>query len=226
MKNKNTIELVGHYGSDESHALSAWTSTSRELTEGKSQRIGKLLHMLAIDGHHTPFEKSSLHFLVTTDVATHIQLLKHRIGVSINAESARYKELKEDKCYIPEDWNDIQRDVSIPPYDLVDNNAELWSERLEKYTTLGNKLYHQCIADLEPVLGRKRAKESARFFKTYNSQITADVMFNFRSFVHFLKLRNKPDAQLEIQELSGTMLELVKSIDGNPFKLTLEAFEL
>ena len=222
----NSIELVGHYGGDQNHALSAWTSTSRELTEGKSQRIGKLLHMLARDGHHTPFEKSSLHFLVTTDIATHIQLLKHRIGVSINAESARYKELKEDKYYIPEDWNDIQRDVSVPPYDLVDNNAETWSERLEKYTTLGNKLYHQCLEDLTPVLGRKRAKESARFFKAYNSQITADVTFNFRSFVHFLKLRNKPDAQLEIQELSDIMLELVKNIDGNPFKLTLEAFEI
>jgi flavin-dependent thymidylate synthase len=236
MKNKNTIELVGHYGSDESHALSAWTSTSRELTDGKSQRIGKLLHMLAIDGHHTPFEKSSLHFLVTTDIATHIQLLKHRIGVSINAESARYKELKEDKYYLPQDWDGIN--INLDWDNVKDEHgfhlgvpfkcAEIkdWNDMLGWYTRLGNFLYHSAVKDLEPVLGRKRAKESARFFKTYNSQITADVMFNFRSFVHFLKLRNKPDAQLEIQELSGTMLELVKSIDGNPFKLTLEAFEL
>ena len=232
MKNKNTIELVGHYGSDESHALSAWTSTSRELTDGKSQRIGKLLHMLAIDGHHTPFEKSSLHFLVTTDIATHIQLLKHRIGVSINAESARYKELKEDKYYIPEDWNDIEVDYESELHPFGDyaidfsDAGDTWAGMLEWYAKLGNALYHRCLEQTQPVLGRKRAKESARFFKTYNSQITADVMFNFRSFVHFLKLRSKPDAQLEIQELSGTMLELVKSIDGNPFKLTLEAFEI
>ena len=215
----NTVELIGHYGGDEAHALSAWTSTSRELTEGKSQRIGKLLKMLASAGHHTPFEKSSLHFLVSTDIATHIQLLKHRIGVSINAESARYKELKEDKYYIPEDWNGIKPSHKGIP-------AKDWATQLAVYTDLGNELYHQCIADLEPVLGRKRAKESARFFKTYNSQITADVMFNFRSFIHFLNLRNKPDAQLEIQELSGIMLELVKNIEGNQFKLTLEAFDV
>ena len=219
----NTVELIGHYGGDEAHALSAWTSTSRELTEGKSQRIGKLLKMLASAGHHTPFEKSSLHFLVSTDIATHIQLLKHRIGVSINAESARYKELKEDKYYLPEDWKGIR---------ISDNGEALntpsddWHQRLAEYTEEGNRLYHACLADLEPVLGRKRAKESARFFKTYNSQITADVMFNFRSFIHFLNLRNKPDAQLEIQELSGIMLELVKNIQGNPFKLTLEAFDV
>lgn len=223
----NTVELIGYYGGDKSHALSAWTSTSRELDESKSQRIGKLLHMLASAGHHTPFEKSSLHFLVNTDIATHIQLLKHRIGVSINAESARYKELKEDKYFLPEDWGDITNSCDAGnTLSGFCKYSQSWTYWLEEYTKLGNELYHRCIEDLEPVLGRKRAKESARFFKSYNSQITADVMFNFRSFVHFLNLRNKPDAQLEIQELSGIMLELVKNLEGNPFKLTLEAFEL
>ena len=80
----NKVELIGIYGSDESHALSAWTSTSRELTEDKKSRIPKLLKMLAENGHETPFEKSSISFLVTTDIASHVHLLKHRIGVSIN----------------------------------------------------------------------------------------------------------------------------------------------
>ena len=93
----NKVELIGYYGSDTIHAQSAWTSTSRELTDEKLSRVDKLLTMLATEGHHTPFEKSSLHFLVTVEQATHIHLLKHRIGVSINGESARYKELKEDR---------------------------------------------------------------------------------------------------------------------------------
>jgi thymidylate synthase ThyX len=80
------------------------------------------------------------------------------------------------------------------------------------------------LEQLEPVLGRKRAKESARFFKTYNSQIQADVMFNWRSFHHFLEVRNKPDAQKEIRDIAAMMLELVKNIEGNPFKYTLDAF--
>ena len=82
---QNKVELIGYYGSDETHALSAWTSTSRDLTEDKKNRIPKLLKMLAENGHETPFEKSSIHFLVTSDIASHIHLLKHRIGVSINA---------------------------------------------------------------------------------------------------------------------------------------------
>jgi thymidylate synthase ThyX len=100
----NKVELIGCYGGDESHALSAWTSTNRDLTEDKKSRIDKLLKMLAENGHHTPFEKSYIHFLVTCDTASHIHLIKHRVGVSINAESARYKELKEDKYLVPEDW--------------------------------------------------------------------------------------------------------------------------
>jgi flavin-dependent thymidylate synthase len=218
---KNTVELLGYYGNDVAHASSAWTSTSRDLSEEKINRIPKLLKMLATEGHHTPFEKSSLHFLVTVDQATHIHLLKHRIGVSINGESARYKELKEDKFYLPEDWGqhtETNAEV-LNKYNVYD-----WLTLLEQKTEEINYLYHQCLKDLTPVLGRKRAKESARFFKTFNSQITMDVMFNWRSFYHFQKLRNDEHAQKEVRELAQEMLELVKNIEENPFKYTIEAF--
>jgi len=226
-KTNNTVILLGHYGSDITHAQSAWTSTVRDLSEEKIQRIPALLKMLAENKHHSVFEKSSLHFLVDTDIASHIHLLKHRIGVSLNAESARYKELKEDKYYIPDDWKDIKvvNGVSSECYEdfVFAAEGEDWQKVIKRYTKLGNDLYHQCLKDLEPTLGRKRAKESARFFKTYNSQIQSDIMFNWRSFHHFLELRNKPDAQKEIRDISSMMLDLVKNIEGNPFKHTIEA---
>jgi len=204
----NKVELLGHYGSDLIHAQSAWTSTSRDLTEEKLGRVDKLLNMLASEGHHTPFEKSGLHFLVTVDQATHIHLLKHRIGVSINGESARYKELKEDKMYIPYDWSNT------------------WANKMRNFAEEGNKLYHECLEYFTPHLGRKRAKESARFFKTFNSQITMDIMFNWRSFYHFQQLRNSEHAQREVQRLAEEMLEQVKNIEGNPFEKTIKAFNL
>ena len=220
MQLPNSVELIGYYGSDEVIACSAWTSTSRDLTDDKKQRVGKLINMLWSEGHHTPFEKGVVHFLVNCDIASHIHLLKHRIGVSLNAESARYKELKEDKSYIPEDWKNIKAKYA---YDICYNDAS-WAVILRNYTDLGNTLYHDCLEDLTPVLGRKRAKESARFFKTYNSQIQADVMFNMRSFANFQKLRNSDSAQLEIREIAAKMLECVKNIEGQPFKHTLEAW--
>lgn len=234
---QNKVELLGYYGTDLVHAQSAWTSTSRDLSEEKLERVDKLLSMLAQEGHHTPFEKSSLHFLVTVDQATHIHLLKHRVGVSINGESARYKELKEDKMYLPEDWQGIKTSEELFIHDEDadgnDEGGELswkkgneWSSVLKDYTDIGNYLYHAALKDLTPVLGRKRAKESARFFKTFNSQITMDVMFNWRSFYHFLKLRNSEHAQKEVRELAQQMLQIVKEIPGNPFEKTIKAFEL
>lgn len=233
MQSQNTVELIGHYGSDEIIACSAWTSTSRELTDDKRQRVGDLINMLWSNRHETPFEKATVHFLMNTDIASHIHLLKHRIS-SLNAESARYKELKEDKHLLPQDWDGI--DVLLDWDNAKDEHgfrlgvpfkcAEIkdWNDMLGWYTRLGNFLYHSAVKDLEPHLGRKRAKESARFFKTYNSQIQADVMFNMRSFANFIKLRYSPHSQLEIREIAATMLDLVQNIDGNPFMHTIAAW--
>lgn len=202
----NTVELIGYYGSDEIIACSAWTSTSRDLTEEKRERVEGLINMLWSNGHETPFEKGIVHFLVNTDIATHVHLLKHRIS-SINAESARYKELKEDKYYIPSDW----------PIE--------WVEKLENYTSQGLKLYHQSIDELTKQYGmeRKRVKETARYFRGYNTQIEADIMFNMRSFANFLKLRDSEHAQKEIREVAQQMSQAVKSIESKPFKYTLKA---
>ena len=202
---KNSVELIGTYGGDEAHALSAWTSTSRDLSDDKRERIPRLLKMLADNGHETPFEKSTIHFLVITDVATHIHLLKHRVGVSVNAESARYKELREDKYLVPSDWDEEER------------------ERYVLHLEASLKLYHGALERLvSKGVSRKRAKESARLYLPYGNQITADVMFNFRSFSHFLRLRYSTHAQLEVRELAGKMLQLVA--ETGQFDRTLEAF--
>lgn len=217
----NKVKLLGHYGSDKIHASSAWTSTSRSLTDEKIKRIPNLLHMLASEGHHTPFEKSFLHFLVVVEQPSHIHLLKHRIGVSINGESARYKELKEDRFYIPIDWQ-LGSDDSFTENELL----SYWAKKLEEQSLITNELYHECLSDLSPIIGRKRAKESARFFKMLNSQIVMDVSFNWRSFAHFQSLRNKDNAQIEIKSIAEDMLQLVKDIKGNPFEHTIKAFNL
>lgn len=202
----NTVELQGVYGGDLEHALSAWTSTSRELTDEKRERIPGLLKYLAENEHHTPFEKSSLHFLVTCDTASHIHIIKHRIGVSVNAESARYKEHKEDKWYSPSDWPLMEQHV------------------LDEYCRRGFELYHRAVETLVNAHGfsRKRAKESARYFLPYASQLTLDVMFNFRSFMHFVGLRVDDHAQDEIHEIGQKMLDLVR--ETGQFEHSLKAF--
>lgn len=213
MKNQpNKVELIGFYGSDETIALSAWTSTSRDLSDEKQQRIPQLVRRLWLDGHETPFEKVQLHFLVTCDIASHIHLLKHRIS-SLNAESARYKELKDDKYYIPEDWN--------VKFCLTDT----WADRLIESTELSIQMYHEALEELTPILGRKRAKETARYFLPYNTQITSDVMFNLRSFANFFQLRSSENAQDEIRQIAWRMFNLAYNIEGQPLKSALQVIK-
>jgi thymidylate synthase (FAD) len=201
----NKVELVGTYGSDETHALSAWTSTSRDLNDEKKSRIPKLLKMLGDENHGTPFEKSAQHFLVTTEIPTHYQLLKHRIGVSINGESARYKELKDDKFYIPSDWDNDEQVLLI------------------RHCESSIRQYHECLARLVAKgVNKKRAKESARFYLPYANQLTADIQFNFRSFMHFGQLRFSEHAQKEIREIAQKML--IQVYETGKFNASLEAF--
>lgn len=201
----NKVILLGTYGGDLTHVASAWTSITREFDDDKLSRMPGLLKRLAQDGHHTPFEKSSLHFLVTAEIASHIHVIKHRIGVSVNTESARYKELKDDKYYLPVDWPQDEQD------------------RLEEFCKKSFEEYHACIERLVAQgFTRKRAKESARFYLPYANQLVFDVMFNFRSFMHFQGLRNKPDAQLEIREIAEEMLRLVD--ETGEFEYSLKAF--
>lgn len=200
----NTVELVGTYGGDEAHALSAWTSTHRELTDDKRSRLQAMLTTLAQAGHHTPFEKSVLHFLVRCDTASHIHIIKHRIGVSVNGESARYKELKADQFLVPSDW---------PACEQIE---------FKQWCDATYARYHLALSRLESATDRKRAKESARFYLPYANQLVLDVSFNFRSFMHFQGLRNSKKAQLEIQEIAAQMLSLVAAT--GQFDMSLKAF--
>lgn len=209
---ENKVELVGYYGGDVTHCNAAWTSTNKNLPPEKqeAERQQKLLNMLAKEGHHTPFERSLLHFSITADTATHIHILKHRT-VAANGESARYKEV-DDKYYIPDDWPDH---LAI---------------KLEQRSKKAFDDYHSAIAELEPIIGRKRAKESARYFLPYASQVKLDISMSWRAFSNFYNLRAEKSedgsaiAQEEINAIAEKMMQLIKDIDSNPFGKTIEAF--
>ena len=229
---KNKVELTNWMNGDKGIARAAWTSTQINIENKTEEQIEDLIvNKLWNNGsgkpHKTPFERGIVEFNITCEQASHIHLLKHRLA-NINGESARYKELKEDKFYLPEDWKGVKISKGDANEFFYDNNGDInsWYEVLEVYTNMGNKLYHDCLEDLTPILGRKRAKESARYFKTMNSQITLSVMMNMSCFHNFYTLRNDSAAQKEIQWIAEEMLNCIKNIPDNPFKYTIKAFQL
>jgi len=229
---KNKVELTNWMNGDKGIARAAWTSTQINIENKTEEQIedlivNKLWNNKSGKPHKTPFERGIVEFNITCDQASHIHLIKHRLA-NINGESARYKELKEDKFYLPDDWKGVEAKLNHLFYNENEfvQGFETWYQILEGYTQLGNKLYHQSLEELTPILGRKRAKESARYFKTMNSQITLSVMMNMSCFYNFYTLRADDGAQDEIHEIAEQMLQCIKEIEGNPFQYTLEAFGL
>ena len=189
---QNQVQLLSFSGGDESHAQAAWVSTSTDLTQHR-HRVPELLSFLATNDHGSPFEHSSFTFHIRSDLATHIQFLKHRAGVSINTESARYKELTNDSFYLPGDWPDEAK------------------HRAARHIEGCMCEYHKLVDELTPDIGRKRAKETARLLIPYAHQLSYVATFNFRSFMHFQKLRNSSHAQDEIATIADEMLELLRA---------------
>lgn len=193
------VELVAIHGDDITPAQAAWYSTAKELSTDKLARVPPMLRTLAEGdapehlAHSVPFEHTLLSFRVTSEIATHIHFLKHRIGVSISSQSARWMELKQDTYYIPDDWPNEYRDF--------------YKKNIDDCFVL----YHALIEGLQGSgMSRKRAKESARFVLPYATQIRYLVTFNFLSFIHFQNLRNTDHAQREIRLIAAEMLRLVR----------------
>lgn len=225
-EHQNSVELVDWYGGDKAIARAAWTSTQIDVNKKTKEEIedllvNKLWKNKSGKPHKTPFERALIEVNITCEQASHIHAIKHRLA-NINGESARYKELKEDKYYLPSDFELVETNAEI----LNKYNKYNWKDLLEEKTIELNYLYHQCLKDAVPILGRKRAKESARYFKTMNSQITLSVMMNMSCFHNFYTLRADTAAQKEIQWIANEMLTCIKNIEGNPFSATLKAFDL
>ncbi|NDG33011.1 hypothetical protein EB118_23460 [bacterium] len=186
----NKAILIGYYGGDKTHSLAAWSSTFLELelempleiedrvdviidyilsNSKRIRNIEQLLLFLAEQSHTSPFRFSTLHFVTTTEIATHIQFLKHSVALS------------------------------------AENADELVKAGMPKV----------------------RAKESARFFKMYNSQINSNKMMSFDGFVQIYKKRNLlSPSQREIADIVEQMLDEIKSIPSNPFEYSLKSFNL
>lgn len=207
------VELIAIFGDDVTPAEAAWYSTAKEVTDARLKRVPSLLQTLAQGDppeglpHSVPYEHTLISFRITSEIATHIHVLKHRIGVSVSSQSQRYMELREDMFYVPEDWpEDMKFTYRVVMHGLFDR-------------------YHAAIEQLvQNGFDRKRAKESARFYLPYATQIRYRVTFNFLSFVHFLNLRNTEHAQDEIHAIAGEMLRLVR--ETGRFENSLKAWNI
>ena len=94
------VASMDYMGDDASIIRSARVSLASEMEERTMEQDRKLMKYLLTHHHMSPFEHTAMTFRIRCPIFVDRQLVRHRIGVSKNEESARYTTVKEE-FYVP-----------------------------------------------------------------------------------------------------------------------------
>jgi thymidylate synthase (FAD) len=212
------VELQSFFGDDKSIADSAWTSSLdyQKKKTRSDEDVKRIVKMLAENKHSTPFESVVFRFWMRVPIQTDRQHMSHRLQ-STSGMSGRYRTMPSDFLQVPDDVKTImskaQKSDLEKEYETICEHANwFYNDMLtdlkvdEKAGTISNSEY-------------KRAREFFRGVLPQNNMTERVFIINLRSFANYMKLRNSPHAQPEIQEVAKQMLEAVKKANVCPIAL-------
>lgn len=214
---ENRVELLGVFGNDNSICNAARVSYNKESSNYTEEQNAKLIKYLVEHKHTSVFRHAQLQFRVTCPIYVARQLEKHQVGMSLNSISGRYVDFSDSYTTIKE-WRKQSKSSKQGSEGVVEDQA--YCTEIEK------QAIDFCKISYNQLLRKGVSKEQARSILPLSLNTTFIWTGSFLSFVHLFNLRLKPDAQQETRELVAEILEAVKNIEGNPFKHTIEAFNL
>jgi thymidylate synthase (FAD) len=209
-------ELLSHFGDDLMVVNAARVSygKSKGLLDEKDSR---LIRFLVDHGHTSPFRHPQLQFRIQCPIFVERQLFKHQVGLTANSISGRYVDFS-DEYWVPEQ-------LRLQSKDSKQGSAEDLNYRDNShFKTRISGAIAQCKELYDDMVVAGIAKEQCRMVLPLCLETQFIWTGSLAAFLHLWKLRLKPDTQKETRDVAQMMLSLVKGIDGNPFKLTMEAF--
>ena len=218
------VELQEWMGSDRSIANAAWTS-SFDKTKRDSrteEQVYNIVHKLANEGHATPFESVVFRFWIRHPIFVDRQHMTHRIA-SHNGLSGRYRTMPTDYYDLPDDVMTIldkASNAANPCQNLEWNMFDAYYASCE--TAVNNyKLSIEQLKSAEKSLlitndEFKRAREILRGQLPTAGFTERTTIFNLRSFANYQRLRNKSNAQYEIQHVAKLKLDAVEQANICP----------
>lgn len=172
------------------------------------QKCGEWIvdQLLANDrGHYGPLEHPSITFSVSGFVhSVIVQARTHRIGTSWDVQSQRYTGKRVVK--VAKGELDIEDVFYVRPEGFYTNRKGKkyeWTEE-HRQRKLG-RILSECEEYAE-YYGQGMCEEHIRDYLPQAIRQNFVVSFNLRSVLHFLDLRAKLDAQLEIQALCDSFI--------------------
>lgn len=207
------VRLVDYMGSDQRICEAARVSY-RSPSKGPEQDK-KLINYLWANQHTSPFEQCILTFNVKMPIFVMRQHIRHRTQ-SVNEVSGRYTVLP-DEFYVPtrfrrQDAKNKQSSQIIE--DWPDSKHE---EIARKITDLCNNAF----ALYRGLLDAGVAREQARIVLPFNVYTEFYCTWNLRNLLHYIDLRENPDAQYEIQVYALAFKRFCEKL----FPMTMAAYE-
>lgn len=219
------VELQAWLGDDRQIANSAWTSSlEKEKKDSRTDSdVKRIVNMLADSKHSVPFESVVFRFWIRMPIAIDRQFMSHRIQ-SASGMSGRYRTMPSEFLKIPNDIHTIFHKVPF-------NSSYYITMEYNRLCQETNEFYNRVLTDYkalekEGVISNNEYKRIREFFRgalPQHNMTERTTIMNLRSFANFIKLRLKPDAQPEIQEVARQMLEAVRN--SNVCPIALEALE-
>jgi thymidylate synthase (FAD) len=209
-----TVELVKHSAADSDVVWAARVSTAGEQSVDElhkdPERSQGLINYLMRDRHGSPFEHSSMTFLIIAPIFVFREFHRHRAGWSYNEESARYRELAP-VFYIPAADRKLIQQGRPGKYHFVAGTADQC--QLTESTMC--EAYRHSYEMYQRMLSNGIAREVARAVLPVGIYSSMYATCNARSLMHFLSLRTTSELasvpsfpQREIEMVAEQMEDL------------------
>ena len=184
-----TVELVKASASDNDVLWAARVSTKGEQSLDEvgadPARSGGLINYLMRDRHGSPFEHSSMTFLVSAPIFVFREFMRHRVW-SYNEESGRYRKL-DPVFYVPGPDRKLVQEGKPGKYVFVSGTDE-------QHKTVDETVRRSCAASYAAyleMLDAGIAREVARTVLPVGIYSSMYATCNARALMHFLSLRTK-----------------------------------
>lgn len=214
---KGELTLVDFMGGDLSVVQGARISNGAAMPDWRGAPDEKLIRFLADNGHMSPFEHAVFKFYVKCPIFVAREWQRHRT-FSYNERSGRYKEF-DPEFYVPEharvpDPNNKQSSIEVG--DLESNEAlghhpPILGVPVKDImdANIRDSQYNAWVT-YQTLLNSGVARELARIVLPLSLYTEFIVTGNFRNWMHFLELRNTPEAQYEIMVYAQEIAKVLK----------------
>lgn len=212
------VELINHFGDDLMVVNAARVSygKNKDILDEKDE---KLIKFLVDHGHTSPFRHPQLQFRIQCPIFVERQLFKHQVGLSANSISGRYVDFS-DEYWTPEKLRYQSKDSKQgSAEDIPEDKNQYFLDRIYFLINSCKNLYKEMES-------YGVSKEQCRVILPLCLETQFIWTGSLAAFLHLWKLRLKSDTQKETRDVAQLMLDQVKLLPNNPFRLTLAAFQI